>query len=63
LKGAPHGLFIQIEVAGKFEYDSIDLLEHTLAICKIGSQQILWALKAIRRAASVMAGRRGGGGP
>jgi hypothetical protein len=56
LKRAPRGLFIQIEVAGEFEYDSIDLLEHTLAIFEIGSQQILWALNAIR-VASVMAGR------
>jgi hypothetical protein len=36
LKGAPRGLFIQTEVAGKFEYDSIDLLEHALAIFEIG---------------------------
>jgi hypothetical protein len=57
LKRTPRGLLIQIEVAGKFEYDSIDLLEHALLIFEIGSQQILWALKALRRAASVKAGR------
>jgi hypothetical protein len=33
------------------------LLEHALAIFEIGPQQILWAAKAIRRVASVMARR------
>jgi hypothetical protein len=33
------------------------LLEHTLAIFEIGSQQILWALNAIRVASVMAAGR------
>ena len=48
LKRAPRGVLFRSKSRGKFEYDSIDLLEHSLAIFEIGAQQILRALSAIR---------------